>query len=163
MFPNNLYISSIISHLIHVFHHCSSPAECTSTPKSAHHLQAPPPHLLTSSRKQKMSSNPTDVSEWLVTPAPLNTERCGWRSVFSHENTVVERRDPESSFYGCVCYTSQPLPVGGVWTITVLATTTRWGGWGLVSECVLCLLYHLLMSVLVHYQQTQHNLSLGVQ
>ena len=51
----------------------------------------------------------------------------------------------------CVCYTSHPLPPGQVWEIVILNTTSGWGG-GLVSGCVLYLLYHLFTSVLVHYQ-----------
>ena len=91
------------------------------------------------------------VSDWLRTPAPFNLKKHGWNAIFSGDNSVVERREPET--YGGVCYTSHPLPPGQVWEITILNTTS--GGWtydGLVSGCVLYLLYHLFMSVLVHYQ-----------
>ena len=93
------------------------------------------------------------VSDWLRTPAPFNLKKHGERAIFSGDNSVVERREPEKYPYEGVCYTSQPLPPGQVWEITILNTTSsRWRGTGLVSGCVLYLLYHLFMSVLVHYQ-----------
>ena len=98
-----------------------------------------------------MSTNPLDVSDWLRTPAPFNLKKRGLAAIFSGDNSVVERREPEKYNYGCVCYTPHPLPPGQVWEITILNTTSSWG-WGLVSGCVLYLLYHLFMSVLVHYQ-----------
>ena len=91
------------------------------------------------------------VSDWLRTPAPFNLKKRGRRAIFSGDNSVVERREPEKNHSDCVCYTSQPLPPGQVWEITILNTTSGWL-WGLVSGCVLYLLYHLFMSVLVHYQ-----------
>ena len=99
-----------------------------------------------------MSTNPLDVSDWLRTPAPFNLKKHGPRAIFSGDNSVVERQLPEIHNYDCVCYTSQPLPPGQVWEITILNTTTGWIVGGLVSGCVLYLLYHLFMSVLVHYQ-----------
>ena len=98
-----------------------------------------------------MSTNPLDVSDWLRTPAPFNLKKHGKRAIFSGDNSVVERREPEDSYDGCVCYTSHPLPPGQVWEIVILNTTSRWYD-GQVSGCVLYLLYHLFMSVLVHYQ-----------
>ena len=99
-----------------------------------------------------MSTNPLDISDWLRTPAPLNLKKHGPRAIFSGDNSVVKRRDPDDYYSECVCYTSHPLPPGQVWEITILNTTNI--GWydGLVSGCVLYLLYHLFMSVLVHYQ-----------
>ena len=97
-----------------------------------------------------MSTNPLDVSDWLRTPAPFNLKKHGERAIFSGDNSVVERREPEK-YGGCVCYTSHPLPPGQVWEITILNTISRWP-YGMVSGCVLYLLYHLFMSVLVHYQ-----------
>ena len=93
-----------------------------------------------------------DVSDWLRTPALFNLKKHGKRAIFSSDNSIVERRKPENDG-DCVCYTSHPLPPGQVWEITILNTTsmlTYYGG--LVSGCVLYLLYHLFMSVLVHYQ-----------
>ena len=91
------------------------------------------------------------VSDWLRAPAPFNLKKHGWNAIFSSDNSIVERRKPESN--ECVCYTSQPLPPGQVWEITVLnAISSGWTYNGLVSGCVLYLLYHLFMSVLVHYQ-----------
>ena len=91
-----------------------------------------------------------DVSDWLRTPAPFNLKKHGPRAIFSSDNSVVERWEPEKYDADCVCYTSQPLPPGQVWEITILNTTSReWYG-GLVSGCVLYLLYHLFMSVSVH-------------
>ena len=98
-----------------------------------------------------MSTNPLGVSDWLRTPAPFNLKKHGWNAIFSSDNSVVEKLEPRKYDGGCVCYTSQPLPPGQVWEITILNTISRWGG-GLVSGCVLYLLYHLFMSVLVHYQ-----------
>ena len=98
-----------------------------------------------------MSTNPLVVSDWLRTPAPFNLKKHGPNAIFSGDNSVVERWEPEKYDADCVCYTSRPLPPGQVWEITILNTTSRWRG-GLVSGCVLYLLYHLFMSVLVHYQ-----------
>ena len=92
-----------------------------------------------------------DVSDWIRTAAPFNLKKHGRCAIFSGDNSVVERREPEESGYNCVCYTSQPLHPGQVWEITILNTTSRWS-YGLVSGYVLYLLYHLFMSVLVHYQ-----------
>ena len=93
------------------------------------------------------------VSDWLRTPAPFNLKKHGRRAIFSGDNSVVERREPEKYGNDCVCYTSQPLPPGQVWEITVLnAISSGWTYNGLVSGCVLYLLYHLFMSVSVHYQ-----------
>ena len=105
-----------------------------------------------------MSTNPLVVSDWLRTPAPFNLKKHGPNAIFSGDNSVVEMREPEKYERGCVCYTSHPLPQGQVWEITILNTTSRWL-WGLVSGCVLYLLYHLFMSVLVHYLLTQHKLT----
>ena len=99
-----------------------------------------------------MSTNPLDVSDGLRTPAPFNLKKHGPKAIFSGDNSVVERWNPEDSYGNCVCYTSRPLPPGQVWEITILNTTSRWTYDGLVSGCVLYLLYHLFMSVLVHYQ-----------
>ena len=93
-----------------------------------------------------------DVSDWLRTPAPFNLKKHGKRAIFSGDNSVVERLETDKYRDGCVSYTSQPLPPGQVWEITILNTTSRWIVGGLVSGCVLYLLYHLFMSVLVHYQ-----------
>ena len=62
------------------------------------------------------------------------------KAVFSSDNSIVQRRDPENWSRDCVCYTVHPLPPGQVWQTTVLETTTGWGG-GLVSGCVPSLLY----------------------
>ena len=97
-----------------------------------------------------MSTNPPDVSDWLCTPAPFNIQKHGESAIFSGDNSVIERRKPEYNRYGCVCYTSHPLAPGQVWEIRILNTISRWGTWygGLVSGCVLYLLYLLFMSVL---------------
>ena len=84
-----------------------------------------------------MSTNPLDVSDWLRTPDPFNLKKLGKRAIFSGDNSVVERREPEKYVSDeTVCYTSQPLPPGQVWEITILNTTSVWYG-GLVSGCVL--------------------------
>ena len=80
-----------------------------------------------------MASIPLNVSDWLVTPAPLNT---GGRAIFSGDNSIVERRQPDDYPRGCVCYSSHRLPLGQVWQITLLNTTSGWP-LGLVSGCVL--------------------------
>ena len=86
-----------------------------------------------------------DVSDWIVTPAPLNDKKSGERAIFSTDNSIVQRRDPESYGNYCVSYTRGPLPPGQVWQVTVLETSTRKWGSGLVSGCVLNLLYHYVM------------------
>ena len=93
-----------------------------------------------------------DVSDWLRTPATFSLKKHGPTAIFSGDNSVVERREPDKYVGESVCCTSQPLPPGQVWEITILNTTSRWTYDGLVSGCVLYLLYHLFMSVLVHYQ-----------
>ena len=87
-----------------------------------------------------------DISDWLRTPAPFNLKKHGPRAIFSGDNSIVERREPENYHAGCVCYTSHPLPPGQVWEITILNTVSS--GWrGLVSGYVLYFLYHLFMGV----------------
>ena len=81
-----------------------------------------------------------DVSDWIAAPAPLNINKCGVRAVFSSDNSVVQRREPENWSKDCVCYTDHPLPPGQVWQTTVIETTTWWR-YGLVSGCVPSLLY----------------------
>ncbi|CAI8054430.1 hypothetical protein GBAR_LOCUS29700 [Geodia barretti] len=76
-----------------------------------------------------------DVSDWIATPAPLNSNKCGKNAVFSSDNSVVQRRDPW--YEECVCYTVHPLPPGLVWQTTVLETTTKWSR-GLVCELERC-------------------------
>ena len=83
-----------------------------------------------------MASVPRNVSDWLVTPAPLNTEKHGGNAIFSGDNSIVERLRPDYNPGGCVCYSSHRLPLGQVWQITLLNTTSRWYA-GLVSGCVL--------------------------
>ena len=79
--------------------------------------------------------DPLDISQWLPTPAPLNTEKHGFRARFSGDNSVVERWESEQYSIGCVCYTSRPLTPGQVWQTTVLnANTGKWS-LGLVSGC----------------------------
>ena len=80
-----------------------------------------------------------DVSDWIVTPAPLNDKKSGVRAIFSTDNYIVQRRDPESNPGFCVSYTRGPLPPGQVWQVTLLETTTGWNA-GLVSGCVLSLI-----------------------
>ena len=82
-----------------------------------------------------------DVSDWIVTLAPLNDKKSGKYAMLSTDNAIVQRRDPENEYWGCVSYTQGPLPPGQVWQVTVLETTKRWRGYaGLVSGCVLSLL-----------------------
>ena len=99
-----------------------------------------------------MSTNPPGVSDWPRAAAPFNLKKHGLWAIFTGDNSVVERREHDEYNADCMCYTSQPLPPGQVWEITILNTTSRWTYGGLVSGYVLYLLYHLLMGVLVHYQ-----------
>ena len=86
-----------------------------------------------------------DVSDWIPTPAPLNYNKSGVNAVFTSDNSILQRRDPERNYGGCVSYTAHPLPLGQVWQTTVLeTTTTRYYG-GLVSGCVPSLLYHYII------------------
>ena len=82
-----------------------------------------------------------DVSDWIVTPAPFNDKKSGEYAIFSTDNSIVQRQDPKNEYLGFVSYTRGPLPPGQVWQVTVLETTRKWNG-GLVSGCVLSLLYH---------------------
>ena len=75
---------------------------------------------------------PSDVSDWVAMPAPFNTQKHGERVLFSGENSVVERLEPEINPYGCVVYASAPLRPGNVWQTTVLNSPGKWGE-GLVS------------------------------
>ena len=78
-----------------------------------------------------------DVSDWIVTPAPLNDKKNGLLAIFSTDNSIVQRRDPENRERDCVSYTRGPLLPGQVWQVTVLETSTRDWAWGLVSGYVL--------------------------
>ena len=101
------------------------------------HIGQAPPHLPHVSLEMSVAA---DVSDWIAAPAPLNRNKCGEYAVFSSDNSIVQRRDPENWCY-CVCYTVHPLPPGQVWQTTVLETRrTKWGS-GLVSGCVPSLLY----------------------
>ena len=80
------------------------------------------------------ASVPANVSDWIVTPVPLNDKQCGKRAIFSKGNSIVERKNPGEKWDGCVCYTKIPLPLRQVWQISVLETTEKWP-WGLVSIC----------------------------
>ena len=55
------------------------------------------------------------------------------------DNSIVERRRPDYYGRGCVCYNSHRLPLGQVWQITLLNTTSKWSAvyGGLVSGYVL--------------------------
>ena len=85
-----------------------------------------------------------DVSDWIPTPAPLNYNKSGVNAVFTSDNSILQRRDPERKAFDCVSYTAHPLPLGQVWQTTVLETTTIWT-YGLVSGCVPSLLYHYII------------------
>ena len=106
------------------------------------------PHLMASA---------ADVSDWIPTPAPLNYNKSGRNAVFTSDNSILQRRDPESQIGGCVSYTAHPLPLGQVWQTGVLETTTKWSI-GLVSGCVPSLLYHyIIWCVLVGTQPLNDN------
>ena len=92
----------------------------------------------------KMSVVAADVSDWIPTPAPLNYNKSGVNAVFTSDNSILQRRNPERERLGCVGYTAHPLPLGQVWQTTVLETSTRWIN-GLVSGCVPSLLYHYII------------------
>ena len=78
-----------------------------------------------------------EVSDWIVTPAPLNDKKSGKNAIFSTDNSIVQRRDIQNAYDDCVSYTRGPLPLGQVWQVTVLKTTGKWIGYsGLVSGCV---------------------------
>ena len=100
-----------------------------------------------------------DVSDWIVTPAPLNHKKSGVRAIFSTDNSIVQRRDPENRSQNCVSYTRDPLPPGQVWQVTVLETsTTSWIA-GLVSGCVLSLLYHHMIWCVSTYKTSEDSLT----
>ena len=83
------------------------------------------------------SSPPSDVRDWLATPAPFNVYKHGTGAKFTGDASVVERLGAEGYGCDCVVYTREPLALGHVWQTTVLNTTRRWGGLGMVSGCVL--------------------------
>ena len=83
-----------------------------------------------------------DVSDWIATPAPLNDEKNRKSAVFSTDNSIIQRRDPENELRYCLSYTRDPLPPGQVWQVTVLETSTKKWPFGLVSGCILSILYH---------------------
>ena len=77
------------------------------------------------------------VSNWIVIPAPLSKKNSGNDAEFSANCSTVRRVDPERNKIGCVCYTSDPLPLGNLWQTTVLSTSSSWSGYGgFVSEWV---------------------------
>ena len=89
-----------------------------------------------------------DVSDWIITPAPLNYKKSGERAIFSTDNSIVQRLDHENESNYCVCYTRDPLPPGQVWQVTVLETTREWSSYApMVSGCVLSLLYDVIWCV----------------
>ena len=99
-----------------------------------------------------------DVSDWIVTPAPLNDKKSGERAIFSTDNSIVQRRDPENTIDCCVSYTRGPLPPGQVWQVTVLETTRK-HFYGLVSGCVLSLLYHHMIWCVSTYKTSEDSLT----
>ena len=108
------------------------------------------------------ASPPSDVRDWLVTPAPFNTTKRGVGAGFSGDNSVVERREAEYYFDECVVYTRDPLPLGHVWQTTILNTTWRWVDGGLVSGCTLLLVmpegmqYYVLKSCYTHLHRVSY-------
>ena len=103
-----------------------------------------------------------DVSDWIVTPAPLNDKKSGENAIFSTDNSIVQRRDPENNRFNCVSYTRDPLPPGQVWQVTVLETTGKWSTYGyvgLVSGCVLSLLYHHMIWCVSTYKTSEDSLT----
>ena len=80
-----------------------------------------------------MAIVPTVLSDWVPGPFVLNTKKCGRRAKFSGDCSVVERELPDEYGGGCVTYTANPLPLGQVWQITILQSTTRKWNSGLVS------------------------------
>ena len=99
-----------------------------------------------------------DVSDWIVTPAPLNDKKSGKYAIYSTDNSIVQRRDHEREIWGCVSYTRGPLPPGQVWQVTVLETIRKWG-LGLVSGCVLSLLYHHMIWCVSTYKTSEDSLT----
>ena len=107
-------------------------------------LQAPPTRdVIAQLPMASDSSPPSDVRDWLATPAPFNTNTRGVRAHFTGDDSVVKRREAEDYNGGCVVYTREPLPLGHVWQTTVLnsiRTKFERMGFGLVSGYVLCFL-----------------------
>ena len=100
-----------------------------------------------------------DVSNWIVTRAPLNDKKSGERAIFSTDNSIVQRRDPESYARDCVSYTRDPLPPGQVWQVTLLETSIMNYYAGLVSGCVLSLLYHHMIWCVSTYKTSEDSLT----
>ena len=68
---------------------------------------------------------------WSSQPAVLH-RRHGNNIELSEHNSVAERVNPETRYRGGVVMTAEPVPVGGVFQVTVLEKVERWSG-GLVS------------------------------
>ena len=105
----------------------------------------------------KMSAVAADVSDWIPTPAPLNYNKSGVNAVFTSDNSILQRRDPERNPGGCVSYTAHPLPLGQVWQNTVLEATTTGLGFGLVSDVYQVSYITILYGVLVGTQPLNDN------
>ena len=89
-----------------------------------------------------MAAPYSSLAVWIRRPVPFNASKHGALIKFSEECSVAERVRPEEDFWSAVVYTAHPVPVGEVWRIAVLETSTTgmWDG-GLVSGWVLCSLY----------------------
>ena len=55
-----------------------------------------------------MSAVAADVSDWIPTPAPLNYNKSGVNAVFTSDNSILQRRDPESD--KVIVSVTQPIP-----------------------------------------------------
>ena len=99
------------------------------------------------------------LSDWIVTPAPFNRNKCGRRAVLSKDCCIVRREEAERETNCCVCYTLDPLPLEQVWQITIRDVTNKNWGVGLVSVDVFTYLppsmssYNYSNSVLVNTTQ----------
>ena len=96
-----------------------------------------------------------DVSDWLRMPAPFNLKKHGPRAIFSGDNSVVERlkllilclQDKcgrlqySTPLVGIYCYYTITQNYGCIYIISFTGCV-----YGLVSGCVLYLLYHVCIS-----------------
>ena len=118
----------------------SARVSCNQGNEKTTHIFTPTRDVIAQLAMASDSSPPSDVRDWLATPAPFNVYKHGERAIFSGDDSIVERREAEDDWWDCVVYTREPLPLGHVWQTTVLNTTRRVFLGGLVSGCVLCFL-----------------------
>lgn len=101
-----------------------------------------------------MAAPYSSLAGWISRPAPFNASKRGTRVKLSEMYSVAERvgRGYMGLVDNVVVYTAHPVPVGGVWRMTVIATT----GW---LSCVFGTLVSGLMLYVLYCQRVAHGSS----